>query len=61
MPQDKELLTDRLLVAFNKKDMDWIKREASHRRLTPTHLVRMAVFDWFRRNSETKGPQTKKK
>jgi len=61
MAQDKELLTERLLVAFNKKDMGWIKREASHRRLTPTHLVRMAVFDWFRRNSETKEPQTKKK
>jgi len=57
MAQDKELLTQRLLVAFNKKDMGWIKREASHRRLTPTHVVRMAVFDWFRRNAETKEPK----
>jgi len=57
MAQDKELLTERLLVAFSKKDMGWIKREASHRRLTPTHVVRMAVFDWLRRNAETKEPK----
>ena len=57
MVQDKELLTERLLVAFTKKDMGWIKKESSYRRLTSTHLVRMAVFDWLRRNGETKEPK----
>ncbi len=43
-----------------KKDIDWIEQEALHRRLAPTHLIRMAVFDWFRDNALTKEPQTKK-
>jgi len=46
-------------VRFAKKDIDWIRQEASHRRLAPTHLIGMAVFDWFGDNAQTRGPRTK--
>ena len=56
----KELLEKGILTRFTKKDLTWIKQEAAHRRLTPVHLIRMAVFDWFRENAQTEEPQRKK-
>lgn len=53
----KELLEEGILTRFRKKDIAWIRKEASHRRLTPVHLVRMAVFDWLRQNAQTKEPK----
>jgi len=60
MPKPKRLSDKGFHVRFAKKDIDWIQQEALHRRLAPTHLIRMAVFDWFRENAQTKEPQTKK-
>ena len=60
MAKAKRLSDKGFDVRFAKKDIDWIQQEASHRRLAPTHLIRMAVFDWFRDNAQTREPQTKK-
>jgi len=57
----KRLSKEGFHVRFAKEDIDWIRQEASHRRLAPTHLIRMAVFDWFRGNAQTKEPQIKDK
>ncbi len=53
----KERLVEGILTRFNKEDIAWIRKEAAYRRLTPVHLIRMAVFDWLRRNAETKQPK----
>jgi len=53
----KELLAEGILTRFRKKDLAWIKQEAAHRRLTPVHLIRMAIFDWLRENAQTKQPK----
>jgi len=60
MAKPKPLSEKGFHIRFAKEDIDWIQQEASHRRLAPTHLVRMAVFDWFREDAQTKEPQTKK-
>ena len=60
MAKPKRLSDKGFHVRSAKKDIDWIQQEASHRRLAPTHLIRMAVFDWFRENRQTKEPRTKK-
>lgn len=46
-----------ILTRFSVKDIAWIRKEAAHRRLTPVHLVRMALFDWLRRKAETEEPE----
>ena len=46
-----------ILARFTVKDIKWIRQEAAHRRLTPVHLVRMALFDWLRGNAQTKEPK----
>ena len=57
MPKPKRLSKEGYHVRFAKEDIDWIRQEALHRRLAPTHLIRMAVFDWFRNNAQTKEPK----
>ena len=56
MAKPKRLSDKGFHVRFAKKGIDWIQQEASYRRLAPTHLIRMAVFDWFRDNAQTKEP-----
>jgi len=55
----KERLQDKnqVLTRFTEKDIAWIRQEATHRRLTPVHLIRMALFDWLRKNAQTKAPK----
>lgn len=55
--EEKEFLTEGILINFSKKDKEWIKKEASYRRLAPSYLGRMAIIDWLRRNGETKEPK----
>jgi len=61
MAKPKRLSREGFHIRFAKEDIDWIRQEASHRRLAPTHLIGMAVFDWFRDNAQTKEPRTKEK
>jgi len=60
MAKPKRLSKEGFHIQFAKEDIDWIRQEASHRRLAPTHLIGMAVFDWFRENAQTKNHQTEK-
>ena len=57
MAGKKVLDMDQLNLRWAKKDIDWIRREATHRRMAGTSLVRMIVFDWLRKNAETKEPK----
>lgn len=57
MPRQKVLSQDAVLIRWAKKDIDWLRSEASHRRVTTTNLVRMIVFDWLRENAQTKEPK----
>ncbi len=57
MAGKKVLDMDQLNLRWAKKDIDWIRREAAHRRMSGTTLVRMIVFDWLRKNAETKEPK----
>lgn len=57
MPKERFSPENQVLTRFSKKDITWIRKEADHRRLTPVHIVRMAVLDWLRRNAETKEPK----
>ncbi len=54
MAKQKQLSQDAVLIRWAQKDIDWLRREASYRRLTTTNLVRMIVFDWLRENAQTK-------
>lgn len=57
--EKKERLQDKnqVLTRFTEKDIAWIRQEAAHRRLTPVHLIRMALFDWLRREAQTDEPK----
>lgn len=57
MAKQKVLSKDTINIRWAQKDIDWLRREASHRRLTTTNLVRMIVFDWLRENAQTKQPK----
>lgn len=57
MTKPKRLSEEGLHIRFAKKDMNWIEQEASHRRLTPTQLVRSAIFDWLQRNAQIEEPE----
>ncbi len=45
------------LIWWDEKDFNWIKQEASHRRLKKAQLIRMAAIDWLRKNAQTKEPK----
>lgn len=57
MAKPKVLQKDQLNLRWAKKDIDWIRDEAAHRRMPATSLVRMIVFEWLRKNAETKEPK----
>jgi len=54
MTKEKKLSEEATLIRWAKKDIAWIRCEASHRRLTTTNLIRMVMLDWLRHNAETK-------
>ena len=47
-------LTESKLVRFSKKDMEFLKKAASEKRLSVASLIRMIVFDYFGKESKSK-------
>ena len=57
MAKPKILAKDQLNLRWAKKDIDWIRGEAAYRKMPATSLVRMIVFEWLRKNAQTKEPK----
>ena len=49
-----KLMSEQKSMMFTKEDMELIKKAAKARRLTTTGLIRLAIFDFLKREGEIK-------